>query len=111
ITKVAAALPALMKLEAEGKFDLDEPISKYLKVFDKKNKRDITFREVLAHQGGLQSWIPFWKNTVRKNGSFRWFTFQEDSSTRFPYKIADNLYLNRNYHKKIYKAIRKSPIS
>lgn len=111
ITKVAAALPALMKLEAEGKFDLDEPISKYLKIFDKKNKRDITFREVLAHQGGLQSWIPFWKNTVRKNGRFRWFTFQEDSSRRFPYKVADNLYLNRNYHKKIYKAIRKSPIS
>lgn len=111
ITKVAAALPALMKLESEGKFDLDEPLSKYLKEFKKKDKKDITFRQVLAHQGGLSAWIPFWRNTVRKNGSFKWFTFKEDSSKRFPYKVADNLYLNRNYHKKIYRSIRKSPVS
>lgn len=111
ITKVAAALPALMKLESEGKFDLDEPLSKYLKEFKKKDKREITFRQVLAHQGGLIAWIPFWKNTVRKDGSYKWFTFKEDSSKRFPYKVADNLYLNRNYHKKIYRSIRRSPIS
>jgi beta-N-acetylhexosaminidase len=111
ITKIAAALPALMKLASEGKFDLDEPLSQYLKEFKKKDKRDITFRQVLAHQGGLVAWIPFWKNTVRKNGHYKWFTFKEDSSKRFPYKVADNLYLNRNYHRKIYRAIRKSPIS
>lgn len=111
ITKIAAALPALMKLASEGKFDLDEPLSQYLKEFKKKDKRDITFRQVLAHQGGLVAWIPFWKNTVRKNGHYKWFTFKGDSSKRFPYKVADNLYLNRNYHRKIYRAIRKSPIS
>ena len=111
ITKVAAALPALMKLESEGKFDLDEPLSKYLKEFKKKDKREITFRQVLAHQGGLVAWIPFWKNTVKKNGNYKWFTFKADSSKRFPYKVAENLYLNRNYHKKIYRTIRKSPIS
>lgn len=66
---------------------------------------------MLAHQGGLIAWIPFWKNTVRKDGSYKWFTFKEDSSKRFPYKVADNLYLNRNYHKKIYRSIRRSPIS
>lgn len=111
ITKIAAALPALMKLYAEGKFDLDDPISKYLKEFKKKDKRDITFREVLAHQGGLTAWIPFWKNTVKENGRFKWFTFKADSSKRFPYKVSEHLYLNRNYHKKIYRAIRKSPVA
>ncbi len=110
LTKVAAALPALMKLHAEGKFQLDDPISKYLEIFDRNDKRDITFREVLAHQGGLQAWIPYWKSTVKKNGKYKWFTFKSDSSKRFPYKVAENLYLNRNYHKKIDKAIRKSPV-
>ena len=110
ITKISASLPALMKLHSEGKFDLDDPISKYVKVFRKKNKRDITFRQALTHQAGLTAWIPFWKNTVKKNGRFKWFTFKSDSSKRFPYKVADHLYLNRNYRKKIYKAIRKSPV-
>lgn len=110
LTKVSAALPALMKLYSEGKFHLDEPISKYLDIFDRKDKRDITFREVLAHQGGLKAWIPYWKNTIKRNGKYKWFTFKSDSSKRFPYKVAENLYLNRNYHKKIYKAIRKSPV-
>lgn len=110
ITKIAASLPALMKLHSEGKFQLDEPISKYSKIFGKKDKRDITFREALTHQGGLKAWIPYWKNTVKKNGKHKWFTFKADSSKRFPYKVADNLYLHRNYYKKIYKAIRKSPV-
>lgn len=110
LTKISAALPALMKLHSEGKFNLDDPISKYSDIFDRKDKRNITFREVLAHQGGLQAWIPYWKNTVKKNGKFKWSTFKSDSSKRFPYKVAENLYLNRNYHKKIYKAIRKSPV-
>lgn len=111
ITKIAAALPALMKLYAEGKFDLDDPVSKYLKEFKRRDKKDITFREVLAHQGGLTGWIPFWKSTIKKNGRFKWFTFKADSSKRFPYKVAEHLYLNRNYSKKIYRAIRKSPVA
>lgn len=110
LTKISASLPALMKLHSEGKIDLDDPISKYLEIFDRRGKRDITFREALTHQAGLTAWIPFWKNTVRKNGKFKWFTFKSDSSKRFPYKVAENLYLNRNYRKKIYKAIRKSPV-
>ena len=110
LTKVSASLPALMKLHSEGKINLDDPISKYIKVFRRKGKRDITFREALTHQAGLKAWIPFWKNTVKKNGKFKWFTFKTDSSKRFPYKVADNLYLNRNYYKKIFKAIRKSPV-
>lgn len=110
LTKVSASLPALMKLHSEGKIDLDDPISKYVKVFRQKGKLDMTFREALTHQAGLKAWIPFWKNTIKKNGRFKWFTFKSDSSKRFPYKVADNLYLNRNYHKRLFKAIRKSPV-
>ena len=111
LTKVSASLPAIMKLYEEGKLDLDGTLGDYLPKFRSSNKADMTFREMLTHQAGLQSWIPFWKSTIRKNGKFKWFTFKEDSSRRFPIKVAENLYLNRNYHKKIVKAIRKSPVS
>nr|MDQ3394457.1 serine hydrolase [Bacteroidota bacterium] len=111
LTKVSASLPALMKLYDEGKLDLDGKLGDYLPDFKRTNKKDLTFREMLTHQAGLKAWIPFWKNTVRKNGTFKWFTFKADSSRRFPYKVTDNLYLNRNYYKKIYKEIKKSPLN
>ena len=110
ITKISTGLPSLMKLYDEGKFDLEASLDDYLPEYKNSNKKDIAFRDLLTHQGRLTAWIPFWKETLRNNGSFRWFTFKEDSSKRFPIKVADNLYLNRNYDKKIYKAIRKSPL-
>ena len=110
VTKISTGLPSLMKLHDEGKFDVDASLDDYLPKYKNSNKADIPFRDLLTHQGRLTAWIPFWQHTLRKNGSFRWFTFKEDSSQRFPVKVADNLYLNRNYHKKLYKAIRKSPL-
>src|SRR5690606_2893319 len=94
ITKVAAATTALMKLYEEGKFKLDDRLSDYLPYFKRGNKSDLTFREILTHQAGLKSWTPFWKETLRKNGTFKWWTFKEDSSKRYPVKVAEKLYLH-----------------
>ncbi|MHA6279019.1 glycoside hydrolase family 3 N-terminal domain-containing protein [Salinimicrobium sp. CAU 1759] len=111
VTKIAATMPAIMQLHEEGKFRLDQTLADHLKDFKRSNKKDIPYRDILAHQGGFQPWIPFWKEMYRKNGSFRWWTVQQDSSKRYPIKIADDMYLHRNYHKKIRKAIRKSELS
>jgi beta-glucosidase-like glycosyl hydrolase/CubicO group peptidase (beta-lactamase class C family) len=110
ISKISTALPAIMKLHDEGKFDLEASIDDYLPYFRNSNKADASFREILAHQARFKPWIPYWQNTLRDNGSFRWFTFKEDSSARFPVRITDNLWLHRNYQKKIFKAIKKSPL-
>ncbi|MEM9671530.1 MAG: glycoside hydrolase family 3 N-terminal domain-containing protein [Bacteroidota bacterium] len=111
ITKISSALPALMKLHDEGKFDLSATLGDYLPYFRNSNKDDATFREILAHQAKFKPWIPYWQSTLRKNGSYKWFTIDADSSRRFPIKLTDNMWLHRNYKKKkIYKAIKKSPL-
>ena len=110
ISKIASALPALMKLHSEGKFDLDASIDDYLPYFRGSNKAGVPFRDILAHQARFKPWIPYWTSTRRRNGSYRWFTIKEDSSRRFPVKLADNMYLHRNYQKKIFRAIKKSPL-
>lgn len=110
VTKISSALPALMKLYDEGKFDLQAGIDDYLPYFKHSNKAGIPFRQILTHQARFKPWIPYWKNTLRKNGSYKWNTFKKDSSARFPVKINDNLWLHRNYKKKIFKAIKKSPL-
>ncbi len=110
VSKISTALPALMKLYDEGEFDLEAGIDDYLPYFRNSNKADIPFRQILAHQARFKPWIPYWKSTLRNNGSFKWNTFKKDSSARFPVKVSDELWLHRNYEHKIFKAIKKSPL-
>ncbi|NJW53811.1 glycoside hydrolase family 3 N-terminal domain-containing protein [Salinimicrobium oceani] len=110
VTKIAATMPALMKLYDEEKFRLDQTLADHLKDFRRSNKEDIPYRDILTHQAGFQPWIPFWKEMYRNNGSLKWWTIQQDSSARYPVKIAENMYLHRNYHKKIRKAIKRSEL-
>jgi len=111
VTKISTSMAALMKLQDEGKFDFNKTIGHYLPEFRGSSKENLVFKEILAHQARLQAWIPFWKNTVKKNGKFKWFTFKTDSSARFPTKVAQNLYMHRRYPQKIYKQIKESPLN
>jgi beta-glucosidase-like glycosyl hydrolase/CubicO group peptidase (beta-lactamase class C family) len=110
VTKISSALPALMKLQDQNKFSLNASIDDYLPYFKNSNKEGIPFKEILTHQARFKPWIPYWKNTLRKNGSFKWFTFKKDSSARFPTKVTEDLWLHRNYQKKIFRAIKKSKL-
>jgi len=110
VTKIASVLPALMKLKDEGKFSLEAGIDTYLPYFKNSNKAGISMRKILAHQAGFKSWIPFWETTLRRNGTYKWKTIKKDSSARFPVKIAENMWLFKNYEKEIYKQIKRSDL-
>ncbi len=127
VTKVTSALAALMRLHGQGRFDLDAPLKRYFPQLGRSNKEELTFRSMLAHNARLLPWIPYWKGTLRGNARypwrkrwdnerindfrFRWHTFKTDSTARFPVYVTDSLWLHRNYKKKMYKAIRKSPLN
>lgn len=127
VTKVSSALAALMRLHGQGKFELDAPLERYFSGFRSSNKNHLTYRSMLAHNARLRPWIPYWKGTLRGNARypwrkgwdderindyrFRWCSFKTDSSARFPVYVTDSLWLHRHYKKKIYKAIRKSPLN
>ena len=59
----------------------------------------------------MQSWIPYWRNTIKNNGKYKARTFKHKRSKRYPVVITDSLYLHRKYKKKIYKAIKESPLN
>lgn len=111
ITKISTALAALMKLKGEGKFDESQTLGTYLPMARGSNKENLVYKDILTHQARLKSWISFWQATKRKNGSFRWFTMKSDSSRRFPIKVAEDLYIHRNFANKIYKQIIDSPLN
>lgn len=110
VTKISASLPPLMKLYDEGVFKLDATLADYLPKFKRSNKADIPMYDILTHQARFKPWIPFWKNTVKKNGGYKWFTIKSDSSGRYPIRLKEKMYLHRNYPDRIVKIIRKSPL-
>ncbi|QED38427.1 serine hydrolase [Antarcticibacterium arcticum] len=110
VTKISASMAALMKLYDEDKFHPNQTLSNHLPSFRRSNKAEIPYRDILTHQARFQPWIPFWKNTKRKNGSYKWATIKNDSSARFPIRLTNTMYLHRNYPDKIVKEIRKSPL-
>ena len=111
ITKVTGPLAALMKLCDEGKFALDVPLANYWPDFNRKDKRDLHIRDILAHQARLKPYIVYWEKTLKKNGQFKAKTFQSIASETYPVAVSPDLYLHHAYRKKIYKAIRKSPLN
>ena len=110
VTKVSATLPGLMLLDTEGKFSPDETLGNYLPEFKHSNKDNILLRDMLTHQAGLTAWIPFWKETVKKDGKFKRNIFNSEYEKKFPLEVAQGLYINKNYRKKIFSEIKKSPI-
>jgi beta-N-acetylhexosaminidase len=110
LTKISTSLAALMKLHDEGEFKLDATLGNYLPKFRRSNKADIPMLDILTHQGRLIPFIPFYQNTFRKNGSYKWATIKKDSSKRFPIRLADQMFLHRKYPDKMVNGIRRSPL-
>jgi beta-N-acetylhexosaminidase len=110
LTKITGPLAGLMVLEDEGKFSIDEKLGYYLPELRKSDKADLLLKEVLTHQAGLEDWIPFWKETVKQDGTFKKNTFSHEYSGRYPVEVAEGLYLNKNYRKKIFKEIMDSKL-
>lgn len=110
VTKISATMPALMKLYEEAKFSLDGTLADHLPKFENSNKADISFRDILTHQARFQPWIPFWKNTIKEDGSYKRRTIQNEPSAEYTIRITDNMYLHKDYPGQIVEEIRKSPL-
>ncbi|GAA4374637.1 glycoside hydrolase family 3 N-terminal domain-containing protein [Hymenobacter koreensis] len=133
VTKVAAATPALMKLQDQGKFSPDQTLGTHFDFLKGTNKQDLKLRDVLTHQARLKAWIPFWQNYTQPKGLFaRLFAkyphdpiktkpgevlpmsrrfFRPDSSARFPLQAANGLWARKDFPERIYKTIGESPLN
>ena len=109
LTKVAATTLAIMKLYEQGKIKLDNPLGKYLPQVKGSNKSSLTIRQIMAHQAGLQPWIPFYKKTLI-DGKPDPEIYQKTPSDRFPFRVAGNVYIRKDYRDSIYQAIIRSPL-
>ena len=114
ITKIAATVPLLMQMVDDKSLDLDARLGEYLNL-DSTNKGSLIIRDILAHQSGLTSWIPFYRQTLAEDSisgllSLRDTLYSINKSYIYPYKVADNIYLHYQYPDSILKQIKDSEL-
>ena len=110
VTKVAATTMAVMKLYEQNKINLFATLDTYLPELKNTNKGDLQVREVMTHQAGLESWIPFYKKTLTPEGKPDTLYYCKWPNALYPTRVADSLYLNKNYEDSIYSIIIRSPL-
>jgi CubicO group peptidase (beta-lactamase class C family) len=69
----------------------------------------LNLREILAHQAGLQAWVPFYVKTIYK-GELDPVIYCNDSSFYYPYRVANDIYISRFYPDIIYQRILNGPL-
>ena len=109
LTKILATTPALMRMTDEEKVDINGRLSDYLLYLRGTDKENLGFREVLAHQAGLQSWIPYYEETIW-NTDWDTAVYRSSISELFPVRVAEHMYIQENYNYAIYNEIISSPL-
>ena len=109
LTKAAGSTLAVMKLKDDKKIDIDQQLQFYLPYLKGTTKGTVNIREMMAHQAKLTPWIPFYLYTL-KDKKPDTNLYRNSISEDFPVRVAENLYLKKNYNFVIFDSIVSSPM-
>lgn len=110
ITKIVASTLSLMKLDDEGKFNLDTPLHNYFPELEKTNPYyNMIPRRMLAHVAGMPAWIPFYVNTM-KDGEPKWNVYSKTKSDLYSRQVAYKMFINKNYSDSLLTKIIMAPL-
>lgn len=112
LTKILASLPLVMELVDKNELSLNTKLSEMLPQYKHSNKANVTVKEMLSHYARFKAWIPFYRYTL--NGSKKGVSSEYYSSLAskdYNVKVAENLFMRRDYIDTIYKTIRDSDLN
>jgi CubicO group peptidase (beta-lactamase class C family) len=104
VTKVAASTLSLMRLYDAGVYNLDDTYSKYLPELKNSNKKDLTFRDQLTHQGRLKPYLPYYLQTIDSTGPINTM-YKKFADKDYSIPIADSLYALNSISDSLYSKI------
>lgn len=110
VTKVAATTLSAMKLVNNGQLATTRPLSDYVPELLKTNKKGLLVNEILAHQAGLQPWIPFYKNTIDSSKIPLNRLYRSAMGPGFSIPVAQNLWMKNAYVDSVWQQIYQSEL-
>jgi beta-N-acetylhexosaminidase len=111
VTKICATTISVMKLYDEGKIDLKKTLGDYLPWVKGSNKENLLIGNILLHQAGLVSYIPFYKETIDSAGNPSPKYYATTASDSFSIRVAQNLFMRNAWRDTLYQRILQSPLA
>ncbi len=109
LTKIFASTLALMKLYEDGLLDVNKTMGDYFPFLNASDKGAIKIIDILTHQSGMKSWIPFHQLTYDENG-LKPECFIDHIDEAHTVRVAENMYLVNDYKERIIDSVMKSPM-
>lgn len=107
LTKILSTTLAAMKLYEQGKLKLDGQVGDYLLLDDSATIGTIYIYQLLTHEAGLTPFIPFYQRFHTDN----YYTyFSNEQSPDFPYPVARNMYVRKDYADTMWQEISHSTL-
>lgn len=105
VTKIAGSTLAIMKLHSDGLFSLDKKLKDYLpELVGGTEYGEIKLRDMLTHQSGLVSFIPFYQKTLKDSKiNEKWYN--PTKKDEYTIEVAKDIWLKKEYIDTIYKRI------
>ena len=93
VTKIMATMPVIMQLYDKKRWKLSDEIAKLLPKADSTNISNITMKQLLLHESGLPTFIPFYADAVDKK-QLKGTLFSPKETENHTIKLDNNLYMN-----------------
>ena len=111
VTKTSATTVAVMKLYEEGKLDLEKTLGDYLPLTRGSDKAALKIKDVLLHQAGLVSFIPFYRETLdASTGKPKPGIYSTVASEQYNVRVGENMYLRRDWADTLSKRMVQSKL-
>ena len=110
ITKIASTALILMDLESDNKFSCDSTLGNYLPdLLDSSDYKNLNITDILTHQAGLASWIPFFFKTLN-DGMPSYELYSKLPSSIHQNRVAEDLYMLSSYRDTIFQRILETKL-
>ena len=110
LTKILATLPAVMKMEEEGKIALNTTFQELIPSYVDSELKNVTVLKALSHYGRLPAWIAFYIDTLNKKRRPSPEFYRPQPADGFSIKVTDRMYLSDAYKDSIYNRIGRQEL-
>jgi beta-N-acetylhexosaminidase len=107
ITKVAVTGNALMHLASQGELDIDASMAQLLPELSDHPLGTRTPRELLTHQAGLESWIPFYVSALADSSG----VFATEPSDGCAIEVTPSMFLEDAYTDSVWSMILNAELA
>lgn len=109
LTKVAATTLAMAGMYGHNEIDIDQRLSSYLPYLKNTDKEHVIIRELMAHQSRFRAWIPYYRYTIGEQAQ-GFPLYSEVLSEDHNIRVAERMYISRDYYHVILDSIRFSAL-